>query len=91
MGFMSASLLARPKTPLSEDIPSAKIPPASCSEDPVLKSRPKSGYPDWGLSWFSLGLPGKWQDSTLKLGHDRFLLNSFQFIIHLSPYHYDAT
>jgi hypothetical protein len=26
-------------------------------------------------------------DSTLKLGHDRFLPNPFQFIIHLSPFH----
>jgi len=37
--------------------------------------------------WFSSVPPGKFWDSTLKLGHDRFLPNPFQFIIHLSPFH----
>jgi hypothetical protein len=32
-----------------------------------------------------LSLPS---DSTLKLGHDRFLRKPFQFIIHLSPYYW---
>jgi hypothetical protein len=43
--------------------------------------------PDRGVSWFSSATPGDCQDSTLKLGHDRFLSNPFQsIIIHLS-YH----
>jgi hypothetical protein len=29
---------------------------------------------------------GKCRDCTLKLGHDHFLLNQFQFIIQLSPF-----
>jgi len=38
--------------------------------------------------WFSSVPPGEYRDSTLKLGHDRFLPNPFQFIIiHLSSYH----
>jgi hypothetical protein len=43
---------------------------------------PEAGYPDWGFSWFSLVLPGKFWGNSLKLGHDRFLQNPFQFIIH---------
>jgi hypothetical protein len=31
--------------------------------------------------------PGNCQDCTLKSGHDHFLPNPSQFIIHLSPYH----
>jgi hypothetical protein len=31
--------------------------------------------------------PGICRDTTLKLGHDRFLSNPFQFIIHTSPSH----
>jgi hypothetical protein len=47
-----------------------------------------TAYPDWGFSWFSSVLPGKCRDSTLKLGHDHFLPNHFQFIIiQLSSYH----
>jgi hypothetical protein len=36
-----------------------------------------------GFSWFSLVPPGKFRDSrpALKLGHDRFLPQHFQFII----------
>jgi hypothetical protein len=30
---------------------------------------------------------GQYQDSTLKLGHDHFPPNRFQFVIHLSPFH----
>jgi hypothetical protein len=30
--------------------------------------------------------PGKRWESTLKLGHDRFLPRPFQFIIHISPF-----
>jgi hypothetical protein len=46
-----------------------------------------NGYPDWGFLWISSIPPGEYRDSTLNLGHDRFLRNPFQFIvIHLS-YH----
>jgi hypothetical protein len=38
-------------------------------------SAPATGYPDGGFSWFSLVISGKFWDSTLKLGHDRFLPN----------------
>jgi hypothetical protein len=31
--------------------------------------------------------PGKCWDNTLKLGHNHFLKNPVQVIIHLSPYH----
>jgi hypothetical protein len=37
--------------------------------------------------WFSSVLPDECRDSALKLGHDRFLPNPFQFLIHLSPCH----
>jgi hypothetical protein len=39
------------------------------------------------FSWFYSVTPGEFRDSTLKLGHGRFLSNSFQFIIHLSYFH----
>jgi hypothetical protein len=45
---------------------------------------PKTGYPDSGLSWFSTVPLGECWDSNLKLVHDRFLQNLFQFIIYLS-------
>jgi hypothetical protein len=49
------------------------------------------GPGDWLSYGFSLSSsvpPGKYRNSTFKLGHDRFLPNSFQvIIIHLSPYH----
>jgi hypothetical protein len=44
----------------------------------------ETDYPD--SSWFSSVLPEECRDSALKLGHDRFLPNPFQFFIHLSPY-----
>jgi hypothetical protein len=55
----------------------------------VLLSALTTGYPDdRGFLWFSLVSPGKCQHGTLKLGHDRFLPNPFQFVmIHLSSYH----
>jgi hypothetical protein len=50
----------------------------------------KSCFRDWlSLLRFSvafLSLPGECEDSTLKLGHDCFLLNPFQFIIHYHPF-----
>jgi hypothetical protein len=45
------------------------------------------GYPDWGFSWFSSVPPGKFWDSTLKLGNDRFLPHPFQYITHSSHLH----
>jgi hypothetical protein len=39
------------------------------------------------FSWISSVSPGTCQDSTLKLGHDRFFPHPFQFIAHLSPFH----
>jgi hypothetical protein len=43
-------------------------------------------YPYSG--WFSSVPPGEFRNSTLKLGHDRFIPNPFQFItFHLSPYY----
>jgi hypothetical protein len=44
---------------------------------------PDTGYPDGGFTWFSLVRLGECQDSTYKLGHNRFLSNPFWFIIHL--------
>jgi hypothetical protein len=42
---------------------------------------PEIDYPDSGFSEFSSAPPGDCLDSTLKLGHDRFLPNSFLFVI----------
>jgi hypothetical protein len=33
----------------------------------------ETGYPDWGLTWYSLIPPGKCRYSALKLGHDHCL------------------
>jgi hypothetical protein len=55
---------------------------ASYSRAPRFTSRPGDR-----LSWgFSSVRPGECQDSTLKLSHDRFLPNTFQFMIHF-PFH----
>jgi hypothetical protein len=48
----------------------------SIREDLGLNLSPETGYPDWGVSWFSSVLPGKFRQSTFKLGHDRLLSNS---------------
>jgi hypothetical protein len=53
-------------------------------EVPGSDLSPETGYPDWDFSWFSAVPPGKCRDSTFKLGHDRFLPHSFQFIIHFT-------
>jgi hypothetical protein len=67
-----------------------KIMPAY-SENPLLVSirevpdsnlGPEIDYPDSGFSWFASVLPGECREIILKLGHDRFLSNHFQFIIH---------
>jgi hypothetical protein len=46
-------------------------------EVPRLILAPKTGYLDLGLLWSSSVPPGECRDSTLKLGHDRFLPNPF--------------
>jgi hypothetical protein len=60
--------------------------PLNTHEFPGSNLVPETGYPDsvffCGFSPFP---PGKCMDSTLKLGHDCFLLNPLQFIIH---YHF---
>jgi hypothetical protein len=38
-------------------------------------------------NYLSHGTAHKFRVITLKLGHDRFVQNTFQLIIHLSPYH----
>jgi hypothetical protein len=43
----------------------------------------ETGYPDW----FSSVPSGELSDITLKLGHNCYLPDPFQFIIHFSPYH----
>jgi hypothetical protein len=50
-------------------------------EVPGSNLSPEIGYPDWGFRGFPQSL-----QAHLKLGHDRFLLNPSQFIIHLSPF-----
>jgi hypothetical protein len=42
---------------------------------------PETSYPEFFM--FSSVFPGEFRDSTLKLGHDRFLPNPFPFIIQL--------
>jgi hypothetical protein len=41
-----------------------------------------TGYPDWNFSWLFSVPPGESRDIILKLGHDRFLPNPLNFIIH---------
>jgi hypothetical protein len=61
--------------------------PVSYSEGSGFRSRP-GGRVYWlRFSWFSSAFPDECPHSTLKLIHDRFLPNSFQFIIHLSSFH----
>jgi hypothetical protein len=60
--------------------------PASYTGGTKFQSRPRY----WlflGVSWFSSILPGKYRDTTLKLGHDRFLPNPLHFINHFSTFH----
>jgi hypothetical protein len=59
--------------------------PASVSGAPGFKSRP--GDLAEVSSGFTSVHPCKCQESALKLGHYRFLPNTLQFIIHLSPIH----
>jgi len=60
---------------------------ASCLGCPRFKSRRRGDRLSWlRFSWFSTVPPRECRDSTLKLGHDRFVPNPFQFIIRLS-YH----
>jgi hypothetical protein len=52
-----------------------------------FRSRPRD-RPSWlrSFSWFPSVTPGECRASNLKLGHDRFLPNYFQLIIHFSPF-----
>jgi hypothetical protein len=50
------------------------------SESARFESQPENRL-FWYLSWLSSVPSGKYQDSTLKFGHDRFISHSFQFII----------
>jgi hypothetical protein len=47
---------------------------------------PEISYPDKDFSLFTSVPAGKCRVITLKLGHDRFLPNLFQFFIHLPPF-----
>jgi hypothetical protein len=47
----------------------------------------ETGYPDQGSFVVFLSSSKRIPDSPVKLGHDRFLPNPFQFIVHLSPYY----
>jgi hypothetical protein len=46
----------------------------------------ETGYGDWGFSRFYSVPPGEFWDSAFKLGHDHFLPNPFQSIIHATPF-----
>jgi hypothetical protein len=48
-----------------------------------FKFRPGDSYPEFVV--FSVP-PGEYRDGALKLSHDRFLPNSFQFIITYHPF-----
>jgi hypothetical protein len=54
---------------------------------PGFLSRPKNSYLYGDFSLFISFPAGKCHDSTLKVGHDRFLQNPFHFVIHFSPFH----
>jgi hypothetical protein len=61
--------------------------PASYSGSSGFKSRPGNR-----LSWLKLSVgflcpPGKFRESSIKLGLDRFLPNPFQFVLRLSSFH----
>jgi hypothetical protein len=56
------------------------IPTVLCSN-----LRRRTSYPDSGLPWFSSVPPSKLRNNT-RLGHDHFLPNTFQFIVHYSFY-----
>jgi hypothetical protein len=61
----------------------------------LLHAREVSGFKyqledvlSWLRAFVAPSVPlGKYRDSTFKLGHDRFLLNPFQSIIHSSSFH----
>jgi hypothetical protein len=55
-------------------------------EFPVSNLRPETGYPE--LRFRDLPhSPGECRDSTLKLGHGRFIPNPLQFFFYVSPFH----
>jgi hypothetical protein len=55
-------------------------------EIPSSHLGPETGYTDRVLSWFSSVPLGYFRETTIKLGHDRFLVHAFYFIIHLSSF-----
>jgi hypothetical protein len=61
--------------------------PASYLGDPRLKTRPGNRVSWLSFHDFPLSLQANGRYRTLKLSHDRFLLNPFQFIVHLSLFH----
>jgi hypothetical protein len=61
--------------------------PGSYSGASRFNLRPETGYIDWDFSWFFSVPPGECRDNPSKLGHDRFLLNHFELIIYLLPFH----
>jgi hypothetical protein len=63
--------------------------PASYLGGSGFKSQPRDRQSWLRFSRFFSVTPGECRDSTLKLGHDHFLPNPFQFIvIHMSPKHW---
>jgi hypothetical protein len=61
--------------------------PASYSVDPEFNLGPDTDYRNWGFSWFSSYPASECLYCILKLFHDRFFPNNFQFIIiHLLLY-----
>jgi hypothetical protein len=66
-------------------------PEKECPKDLVLSYFGPGPYL-YSLSFMQEGLFDRFlfckhSDSVLKLGHDHFLPNPFQFIIHVSPFH----
>jgi hypothetical protein len=54
-------------------------------EVPGLNIDPETGYPECFRLFYSVP-PGDCRDSTLQLGHDRFLPHTFKFIITYHPF-----
>jgi hypothetical protein len=62
--------------------------PLHTREAPCSNHSPETNYPDWNCSWFFQSIQANVCIlATLKSGHNCFLPNPFQFIIHLSSFH----
>jgi hypothetical protein len=59
-------------------------------EAPDPNLGPETGYPELVVLWFSSLPPSEWRDSNLKLGHNHFLPNPSQFIIHFIILSFDT-